>query len=339
LPAGLTPLVAAPGSGPLIDALAQRRIRTNSLGRIDKFGIPALVDMIKREGASLVYGNSAHTVSRNALVAAKFCGVPFVYHLREMARPGGWRHQVRLFPWADAAIAVSAATAESYAGSFREPPCVVHNGVSLDRYQLDRVACRTQVAEELGFDETAPLVIQVGNVYARKGQRMALAVLRELLSTFPECRLVMVGRLDRDPGYVESLRALIREHGLGARAILTGLRPDVPTLLAAADVFLHTALEDPHPRAVIEAMAAGLPVVALAVDGVAETVADMESGILVSLPSSPKSLARPVAKLLASPEDRQRMGERGRDRVRAMFSADRTADRVVTVIRRLLGPE
>jgi glycosyltransferase involved in cell wall biosynthesis len=149
----------------------------------------------------------------------------------------------------------------------------------------------------------------------------------------------MVGRLDRDPDYVDSLRASIREYGLQDRAIVTGLRADVPKLLAASDVFLHTARVDPHPRAVIEAMAAGLPVVALAVDGVTETVVDRETGFLVSWPCHGSFLAKPMARLLESPDRRRTMGERGRERVCRLFSADRTAREVVDVIRGLLAAQ
>jgi len=336
LPRDVRALVGVPGDGPFTAALDAHGVPSRCLRRIDKYAIPELVRLVRRERVSLVYGNSAHTASRNALVAAKWCGVPFVYHLREMARPG-WRHRVRLFSWADAAIAVSAATAGSYTGSFRRAPHVIHNGVSVDRFEMDRSACRSELEAELGISRGAPVVVQLGNVYARKGQRTALEVLRELLPDFPECHLLMVGRLDRDPNYVAELRATIREWGLDGRAILTGLRTDVPKILAAGDVFLHTARQDPHPRAVIEAMAAGLPVVALAVDGVAETVLDSATGCLLPLPCKPRTLAEPIAMLLRDPAMRQQMGERGRERARRVFSADRTAGEVVAVIRSLVA--
>jgi glycosyltransferase involved in cell wall biosynthesis len=338
LPDDLRAVVVVPGSGRFTRALEEDGVPFFSFRRLDKYGIPALISMIRREEISLVYGNSSHTASRSALVAAKLCGVPFVYHLREIAR-SDQRHRIRrLFSWADAAVAVSRATAESYRGSFREAPRVVYNGVSADRFNVDRVASRDAVASEFGIDKAALVVIQVGNVYERKGQRSALRVLRELLPTFPELRLLMVGRLDRDPAYVDSLRASIHEYGLEGRAIMTGLRTDVPKLLAASDVFLHTARRDPHPRAVIEAMAAGLPVVALAVDGVTETVVDNETGLLISWPCDPGCLAEPVARLLESPERRRAMGDRGRERTRRLFSVDRTTREVVDVIRGLLVP-
>jgi glycosyltransferase involved in cell wall biosynthesis len=331
LPAKLEPTIAVLGQGRFTDVLLERGIPFIEFRRFDKYGIPALVRAIRRGGFCAVYGNSAHGASRNALIAAKLCRVPFVYHLREMAS-----HRIRWRDWfyrrADAAIAVSRATAESYRGKFRELPRVIYNGVSLEQFELDRDTCRKEVASEFGFDAAAPLVIHVGNVYRRKGQHSAVEVLRELTRTTAGCRLLMVGRLDRDPGYVDSLRAMISEYDLDDHVIITGLRMDVERLLAAADVFLHTAIADPHPRAVLEAMASGLPVVALAVDGVAETVADGETGFLMSRPFDARQFAEPLARLLNDPELRRAMDSRGRERVQSHFTAGMTARRVADLI-------
>jgi glycosyltransferase involved in cell wall biosynthesis len=109
-------------------------------------------------------------------------------------------------------------------------------------------------------------------------------------------------------------------------------------LLSAADAFIHTANEDPHPRAVIEAMASALPVVAFAVDGVSETVVHGETGFLVPRMESGEALVGPATKLFRDPHLRREMGERGRERVHRLFSADRTAESVADVIMTLLGP-
>jgi glycosyltransferase involved in cell wall biosynthesis len=337
LPAELEPMIAVPHRGRLTDALLEHSIPFIEFRRFDKYRIPALVRMIRREKFSLVYGNSAHGASRNALIAAKLCRLPFIYHLREMA-PSDWTWRHQLDRWADAAIAVSQATAESYRGRFQEPPRVIYNGVSPERFDLDRDVCRREVASEFGIDAARPIVIHVGNVYRRKGQRVAAEVIRELQRVVPGCCLLMVGRLDRDPTYVDSLRAMLSEYSLQDRVFITGLRDDVGRLLAAADLFLHTAVEDPHPRGVIEAMATGLPVVALAVDGVSETVVDGETGFLVSWPCSSQALADPVARLLTSPQMSRAMGDRGRERTRRLFSADRTARDVTDVILGLIRP-
>lgn len=336
LPDGVKSVVAVQGTGRFTRVLEEHGAPFISFKRLDKYAIPAVVRVIRREQISLVYGNSAHGASRNALIAAKFCGVPFVYHLREMAG-SGWRSRA-LFPWADAAVAVSRATAESYQGRFRESPRVVHNGVSLERFDQDREVCRRDVGAEFAIDEATPILIHVGNVYRRKGQIAALEVFREVLRTVPDCHLLIVGRLDRDPHYVARVRAMISAYGLEHRVAVTGLRTDVGRLLAAADVFLHTALEDPHPRAVIEAMAARLPVVALAVDGVSETVVDGQTGFLVPRTYTAEEVAESVARLLQTPDLRQAMGERGRDRTRRLFSADRTAREAAEVILGLVEP-
>ncbi len=106
-------------------------------------------------------------------------------------------------------------------------------------------------------------------------------------------------------------------------------------LLPAGDVFLHSAVADPHPRSVIEAMASGLPVVAFAADGVAETVAEGETGRLVETGDS-DSMASAVIDLERSPDARRRMSVAGRDRAASRFAAETTNRNVAKVIGEVL---
>src|SRR5690606_11969512 len=123
-----------------------------------------------------------------------------------------------------------------------------------------------------GLDEDAVIILSASHITPRKGQDYAITAMRELLRTAPQAHLCLVGGLDRDPAYVDHLRNMIDEMGIGSNVHILGFRSDIQRLLRGADVFLHTALSDPHPRAVLEAMSAELPVVAFATDGVIETV-------------------------------------------------------------------
>jgi len=164
----------------------------------------------------------------------------------------------------------------------------------------------------------------------------AIEAFRAIVRELPDARLWLAGLLTREPDYVERVRKLIREWSLGGRVELLGFRNDARRLLRAADLLLHTAVADPHPRSVIEAMAAGRPVVAFAVDGVAETVVDGVTGRLVA-PEDPDALAGAALELLRDPEARRRMGDAARERARSHFSDRGTADRVDAVIRDVLN--
>ena len=129
---------------------------------------------------------------------------------------------------------------------------------------------------------------------------------------------------------------MIQEMGLTGHVSLIGFRRDVPTLLQGSDLFMHTAITDPHPRAVIEAMAVGLPVAAFAVDGVVETVSDPETGYLAPAEDVCK-LAQAVIRLANNPDLRTQMGHEARRRVESYFSAEMTAEKVATIIEETLA--
>ncbi|MEU7648041.1 MULTISPECIES: glycosyltransferase [Streptomyces] len=169
-------------------------------------------------------------------------------------------------------------------------------------------------------------LLQLGRLVPRKGAAVSIAALARL----PETELVVVGgppadRLDQDPE-VRRLRALAREAGVADRVRFTGGVPstDVPPLLRAADVVLCPADYEPFGIVPLEAMACGRPVVASAVGGQLDTVADPATGRLVP-PRDPEALAAAVAELLADPAAREACGEAGRRRTLRRFGWGRVA--------------
>ncbi|MBM7173711.1 glycosyltransferase [Streptomyces sp. G44] len=169
-------------------------------------------------------------------------------------------------------------------------------------------------------------LLQLGRLVPRKGAGVSIAA----LALLPETELVVVGgppadRLDQDPE-VKRLRALAREAGVADRVRFTGGVPstDVPPLLRAADVVLCPADYEPFGIVPLEAMACGRPVVASAVGGQLDTVADPATGRLVP-PRDPEALADAVAELLADPGAREACGEAGRRRTLRRFGWARVA--------------
>ena len=323
--------VLLPEDGALCELLSQ--------DGVDYFIIPSLraktvyriFQLLRREGFDLVYGNSPSGCSRNAMLAAKLARIPFIWHFRSMKWNLTWR-QAFFLRWADAVVTVSKASAEPLKRFY--PPTsisVVHNGVELSSFDGDRSAARRYLAEQLDLSPNAQYVVGVASLSPRKGHDLAVAIVAQLIGEIPDAHLLVAGMLDRDLGHTNKIQMIIRRHGLGDRIHLLGLRTDVPRLLRGSDVFLHTAKKDPHPRAVIEAMAAGLPVVAFAVDGVTETVVDGDTGYLFSV-GDVTGMAGAVRSLLKAPAQAAEMGKRGREYVRSHFTASRTAAQVAQVI-------
>ncbi|ARQ67797.1 glycosyltransferase [Streptomyces marincola] len=163
-------------------------------------------------------------------------------------------------------------------------------------------------------------LLQLGRLVPRKGAEVSLAALARL----PDAELVIAGgprggRVDADPD-VRRLREAARSLGVADRVRFTGglARTEVPPLLRSADVVLCPADYEPFGIVPLEAMACGVPVVASAVGGQRDTVADPATGRLVP-PGDPAALAAAAGHLLACPAERAACGAAGRRRVLTRF--------------------
>jgi glycosyltransferase involved in cell wall biosynthesis len=123
---------------------------------------------------------------------------------------------------------------------------------------------------------------------------------------------------------------------LSEDVIFTGIRQDVPNILGLLDVFVLPSLWEGLPIALLEAMAAGLPVVATAVGGTPEVVVEGETGFLVP-PRDPEALAEAILRLLREPDLRRRMGEAGRKRVAEHFSVEQMVQKTEALYEHLLA--
>jgi glycosyltransferase involved in cell wall biosynthesis len=191
---------------------------------------------------------------------------------------------------------------------------VVPCGVDSDRFRP---------GDAPGRPGAAPRVLTLGRLVPRKGVDTVIQALARL----PAAELVVAGgpqraRLDADPE-VGRLRAIARAMGVAHRVTFTGqvAHDDVPALLRSADVVVSDPWYEPFGIVPLEAMACGTAVVASAVGGHLDTVADGVTGLLVP-PRDPAALAARLDHLLAAPERRQALGRAGAARARARYSWD-----------------
>jgi glycosyltransferase involved in cell wall biosynthesis len=213
---------------------------------------------------------------------------------------------------------------------------VIPNGVDSDRFAAspDRSALRRR----LGLPVDGPLLLTVSNLIHYKGHGTLLEAMPLITRTHPTAMIVLAGD---GPMRVEIDRR-IATSGLAESVRLLGERRDVPDLLRAADLLVHPSDEEGFPNAILEAMAAGLPVVATRVGGTPELVLDGATGILVP-PRSPTDLAAAVSRLLADPSLADQMGAAGRERAVREFPLARMVEQTETlyaeVLRTKLGIE
>jgi len=189
---------------------------------------------------------------------------------------------------------------------------VIHNGVNLQEYDRP-LADRDAVRREVGAEEGEVTVVQVARLDALKDHLTAIRAFAQAVHTAPGLRLVLVGEGPEET----AIRREIAAQDIGNRVSLLGLRHDVPRLLKAADAFLLTSISEGIPLTIIEAMAAGLPVVATDVGGVSEIVG--QTGFRAPA-KDVDALASGLAQLAADRELRQRMGRAGRERAERTFS-------------------
>lgn len=159
-----------------------------------------------------------------------------------------------------------------------------------------------------------PVIVMVGRLAQQKAPLTLVHASRSLVRG----RVLIAG----DGPLRSRVEQAVRRHGLSDRVRLLGFRADIPGLLRASDIFVLPSRWEGLPLAVIEAMMAGLPVVATRVGGVGEVVEDGGTGLLVP-PGDPEALAAALRRLVEHEALRRQMGAAGRERALRLFTADR----------------
>ena len=161
-------------------------------------------------------------------------------------------------------------------------------------------------------------IITVANLRTEKSHETLIAAAAILRPSHPYLRFQIVGAGSR----LAELKGLARAKGVDGMVEFLGHREDVPALLAAADLFVLPSRSEAFPNGAIEAMAAGLPVIAGAVGGLLDLIEDGRTGLLVP-PCDPESLAGAIASLVDDPPRAHRLGEAARHEVTRRYSFDR----------------
>lgn len=206
---------------------------------------------------------------------------------------------------------------------------VVPNGRHVDRFsEANPKAVRT----ELNVESDELIVGTVGRLLERKGHFELVTAWNEVRKREPGARLVFVG--DGQDG--DEIKAHAEQLGCRDNIEFLGTRRDVPALLAAMDVFVFPSHFEGLPGAVIEAMAAGVPIVATPVDGTAELLDAYRTGLFVPV-ESPDVLAWAMTRLLETPTLRERLGRAARTEAAAEYTIDAMVTRFETLYHDLEG--
>lgn len=234
---------------------------------------------------------------------------------------------------ADTQVAISKAVKDWLVKERHIPPervAVIHYGIDMEPF----VHPDSNLRHPLRLDGRA-LLGSMGRLEPVKGHESLIQAMPAILKQVPNASLIIAGH--DAAGYGKVLQAMIDERKLNGQVQLVGFQRDVPSFLHALDVFALASRSEGFGQVVVEAMAAGKPVVASRIPSLTEIIVDGETGLLAE-PDNPKAFAHAIASLLSNPEERGRMGRRGQERVRHRFSADRMAAETVSLYRTLINP-
>jgi glycosyltransferase involved in cell wall biosynthesis len=365
LPEDLNALLATP-RGRLADAAAQLELPTTRINgtagslRLHPLHTPqALAELslaaaqvhraARRHRAELVHANSIR--AGIVLGLARLRPAATVVHVRDCLPPGRLSTATTRLLAATATTVLANSHYTARAVRAAAPGArleVVHNPVDLERFdpaRIGRADARARLSGELGeVLERRLLLGVVAQVSPWKGQDTAIEALRLLVEDGIDAHLLLIGsakflaratRFDNE-AYVTGLRARIAAAGLGERVSWLGEREDVPELMRALDMLLLPSHEEPFGRALIEAMALGVPVLATSVGGPAEIIEDGREGYLLP-PLQAPAWAAAIRTLAETPERGLEMGRAGRRRVEQAFTVERHVEAMLAVYARALG--
>lgn len=311
---GIGGLLACP-DGSAIAAAARARglaVATQPLrGDLDVAALAFLGDLLRQRRFDVLHAHSRRGADFFGGIAAATAGVPAVL-TRRVDNPDTPVVGTLKYRAYRQVVAVSEAIRAQLLAGGVPSEClrVIHSAVSpadgVPAWSLDRFR------GEFGLEPGQPVVAVVAQLIPRKGHTMLLAAWPAIRARFPGARLLVFGT-----GPLEGkLVALARASG-GVQ--FAGFRPDLREFLGHVDVLVHPALAEGLGLALLEAQAAGVPVVGFRSGGVAEAVADGETGILVPTGDT-VALGAAVVALLDDPGRRQSLGAAGRARIAADFT-------------------
>ncbi len=221
------------------------------------------------------------------------------------------QHEKRLWRWADLHVSNTQAMKDVLVRDYGVPEehiRVVHNGVDVQRFQ----------PRPAGDDKAAPTFLHLARLVEDKDHATSLQAFASLLDSHPTATLRIVGDGARR-GELKSLAGELFSGNRRQQVHFEGERLDVEAVLQSSDILVLSSIREAMPNVILEAMATGLPVISTHVGGIAEMVAQGETGLLTPAGDA-QAMAEAMKGLASSPARRAAMGEAGRKRVEAHFS-------------------
>lgn len=314
LAAGKAARVAPVRMGGDVDALLALRLR-----RLIAEVSPDLVHVHSRRGADPWAG-----------LAARMAAVPCVVSRRVDNPEARWVVATKYRLYAHV-ITISEAIRQVLIEEGLAPGKVTCVRSAVDPAPYLRDIDRAAMCREFDLPADALVVGMVAQFIPRKGHHVLLAALPQLRAQFPQLRVLLFGK----GPLVASVQGEIGARGLQACVKLVGFRDDLPRWLGGLDLLVHPADMEGLGVSLLQAAAAGVPIIASRAGGLIEAVEEGVTGVLVP-PGDPPALAAAMERLLSDQALRKQMGRAGRSRVLEKFSVDAMTEGNLAVYRAVL---
>jgi len=282
--------------------------------------------IIRSHGIDLVHHNNHLPRDRSCVIATALRRVPQICHIHNLRKLSP---EVRFAArFVDRFVYMSKAIERVYVecGIAPERGTVIYDGIAAP------VDSGHSIRAELGLDASDFVVANVGRIDTWKGHDIFVRAVASLVPRIPRIKGVIAGEVSdtaRRAGFDVALVRLVEE--LGVDVVFAGFREDVPRLMAAADIIVHSATEpEPFGRVIAEGMMAGRPVIATNAGGVPEIIDDRVSGLLVPC-GNVASLAEAMAYLHDHPAEAKSLAEEGRRHAMERFAPARFASEMMAV--------
>jgi glycosyltransferase involved in cell wall biosynthesis len=294
-----------------------------------------LKKIVKDENIQLIHSHKMELMGGNIL--GKLMGLPTVQTIHELPRKPLIAYQFiaflnHLFNDHIIVLCERSQSMFRWGGKLSTKVRKIYNGIRM--VELTDNQNPVQIKDELGLPDNCKLVVTVARLTPMKGIDYLLDAAKEMKDQHPDIKFVVVGDVtfDREQGYKEELLSRAHSLQLDDIVIFVGLRRDVPRILAQADAFLLPSYYDIFPTVILEAMNAGLPIIATDVGGIPEMVNE-NYGILIP-PKDASAIKKAVLDLFK--QDYKAMGLKARETVKTLFTHEEYVRRTTAVYEELL---
>lgn len=200
----------------------------------------------------------------------------------------------------------------------------IPNSVDISRFEKSEN--RQKIRSCLDIPDDHVFILSVGRLYPIKGQTFLVQAAKRVLSRFTKATFAIAG----GGPLLNDLKAEADAYGLGERFRLLGFRTDIENLLLAADIFVLPSLKEGTSIAILEAMSAGVPVIATATGGNPELVIDGETGLLVQ-PCDANHLAEAILKIISTPQLKDLLIKNAKNKIRLEYSQEINLEKLISL--------